>query len=129
MPPFPRAGPLGEDVEDQRRAIENLAVENFFQVAALGGREFVIKNDGVDLLLPALERELAGFSGADERSRDRAVQFLGAITDDGPAGGGRQFGQFVQGIAHVPSGASFNFQAHQKNAFGFSGGLRDERLQ
>ena len=32
---FARAGALGEDVENQRRAVENLAVKDFFKVAAL----------------------------------------------------------------------------------------------
>ena len=35
---FARPGALGEDVEDQRRAVEDLAIEQRFKVAALGGR-------------------------------------------------------------------------------------------
>ena len=35
---FAGPGALGKDVEDQRRAVEDLAIEQRFEVAALGGR-------------------------------------------------------------------------------------------
>src|SRR5208282_545732 len=34
---FARPGALGEDVEDERRAVENFALEDFFEIAALRG--------------------------------------------------------------------------------------------
>ena len=56
---FARAGALGEDVENQRRAVEDLAVENFFQVAALRRRKVVVENHRVHVLPPAEIREFA----------------------------------------------------------------------
>ena len=51
---FARPGALREDVENQRRAIEHFALENLFQVAALRGRKFVVKDDRIDILAPAM---------------------------------------------------------------------------
>src|SRR4051794_10098811 len=34
---FPRAGSLSKDVENERRAIQDFAIENFFEVTALRG--------------------------------------------------------------------------------------------
>ena len=44
---FARAGALRENVENERRAVEDFAVEDFFQVAALRGRKFVVENHRV----------------------------------------------------------------------------------
>ena len=54
---FARAGALREDVENQRRAVENFAVENFFEVAALRRRKVVVENHRVHVLPPAEIRE------------------------------------------------------------------------
>src|SRR6266480_1539923 len=51
---FARPGALREDVENQRCAIEHFALENLFQVAALRRRKFVVKDDRIDILAPAL---------------------------------------------------------------------------
>src|SRR5438045_669791 len=55
---FTRAGALGENIEDQGRAIENLTIENLFEVAALGGGEFIIENDGIQVTFSAMLSEL-----------------------------------------------------------------------
>ncbi len=47
---FARAGALREDVENQRRAIQDFAVEDFFQVAALRGRKFIVENHRVHVV-------------------------------------------------------------------------------
>ena len=41
------AGVLGEDVEDQRSAVEDLDVELAFEAALLPGRELVVEDHGV----------------------------------------------------------------------------------
>ena len=64
---FARAGALGEDVENQRRAVQDFAVENLFEVAALRGRQFVVENDGVHVLAPAKFGEFLRLALADER--------------------------------------------------------------
>ena len=56
---FARAGALGENIQNQRRAVEHLAVEDFFQVAALRGGKLVVEDDGIDVVLAAELGELA----------------------------------------------------------------------
>src|SRR5580765_6309834 len=60
----PRA--LGENIQDERGAVEHLAVEDFFQVAALGGRKLVIENDGIDVGAATILGELVRLTFADE---------------------------------------------------------------
>ena len=91
---FARAGALGEDVQDERRAVEDLALEDLFQVAALGGRQFVIENHGVDVLLAAGGGEFIRLAAADERSRGGHVELLRAAADDVAAGRRGQLAQF-----------------------------------
>ena len=42
---FAGAGPAGENIENEPGAVEPLAAGEFLQIAALGGREFVIKDE------------------------------------------------------------------------------------
>ena len=79
---FAGARALREDVENQRGAIEHLALENLFQVAALRGREFIVEDDRIDVVLFAILREFCRFACADERGGERAIQFLRAVADD-----------------------------------------------
>ena len=43
----PRAGVLGEDVEDQRGAVDHLDLELLLQLPQLAGRELAVADDGV----------------------------------------------------------------------------------
>ena len=105
---FARAGALGEDVEDERRAVENLAVENLLQVAALRGGKFVVEDDRVHVLLPAVARRTPRpcLCRCTWR-RMGVVEFLRAVADDFAAGGGGQFGEFLERIAQVATVAGF----------------------
>jgi len=76
------AGPLGENVQDERGAVQDLAVEYFFEVATLSGREFVVEDNSVDVLFATVPSELVGFAGADECAGDGCLQFLGAVAND-----------------------------------------------
>ena len=96
---FARAGALRENIQDQRGAVEDFAAENLFQVAALGGGKFVVEDHRVHVVVAAECGEFVGFAAADEGAGDGRLEFLGAAADDGPAGGGGQFGQFFEGIA------------------------------
>ena len=60
-----RSCALRENVEDQRSPVQYLAVEHPFQIAALGGRKFVVKDDGVDIRAAAMLGEFVGFAFAD----------------------------------------------------------------
>jgi hypothetical protein len=98
-------GALGENIENQGSPVEHLAIEDQFQVAALGGRKLIIENNRIDVLLPAFARELVGFAGANERSSHWRIEFLDAIPDDLTSRGRGQFMEFGEGILEVPGGA------------------------
>jgi len=42
-----RARALREDVQNERRPIEDLALENLFEVARLRAAQFIIEDDGI----------------------------------------------------------------------------------
>ncbi len=89
---FPRAGALGKDIKNQRRAIQDLAVEELLEVSALGGSEFIIKNDRVHIRHPAALREIVGFASSNERGGTRRSQFLNAVPHNLPTGSLGKFG-------------------------------------
>lgn len=109
---FARAGALGKNIENQRGAIEHLAVKDFFQVAALGGREFVIEDDRIDIGLPAVGGEDIGFAFADERGGAGGGHFLDAIAHDLAAGSCGQLRKLGQGIVGIPALLGFKFYSY-----------------
>ena len=120
-----RAGALGENIQNQRRAVEHLAIEDAFEIAALGGGKLVVENDGIDLLAPAMPGKFAGFAAADEGAGDRSIEFLGAVAHDFTAGGGGQFGKLVKGITGAERAAGFEFNANEEDSFSPAGRGRD----
>jgi hypothetical protein len=93
---FPCPRPLGKDVENQRSAIENLAVENAFEIAALGRGKLIVKDNGVNVGSVAMLGKLVRFAFANKSGSARGRQFLSSVSHDLSAGGGGQFGQFLQ---------------------------------
>src|SRR6185503_6360821 len=126
---FASARALGENVQDERSAVEDLALEDLLQVAALGGRKFVVENDRIDVLLAAGGGEFVGFAAADESGCDGYVQFLDAAANDVAAGGGGQFAELSQGILEVPRGAVLEFDPDEEDPFGSPSGCFDECFQ
>ena len=99
---FARARALRKNVQNQRRAVQDFAVENLFQVAALGGRQFIVKNDRVHALFVLQNCENS--SALPLPMNVAAIQrfhFLDAFADHFRAGGLGQFGQFRQRLADV----------------------------
>ena len=126
---FARPGALREDVENQRRAIEHFALENPFQVAALRGRKFVVEDDCIDILVPAMPAKFIGLAAADESSGGRRFELLRALADDFGPGRHGEFRQFIQRIAHLPARATFQFGPNEENPFGSRVRCRYERFQ
>ena len=93
---FTRPRALREDVQDEGSAVEHFAIKHLLEVAALSGGEFVVKNNGINVGVPAMASEFIGLASADESGGARRGEFLGAIADDFTPGGDRQLGQFVQ---------------------------------
>ena len=86
---FPRARPLGKNIQDQRRAIEDLAIEHHLQIASLGGGKFVVQDNGINIRLAAMQSELIGLALADISAGARSGQLLDAVAHDLAAGGCR----------------------------------------
>lgn len=55
---LPSPGALGKDVQDQRGAIQDFTIEDFFQVAALRRRKLIVKDYGVDIRPVTVQRKL-----------------------------------------------------------------------
>jgi len=126
---FAGAGALGENIQNQRRAIENLALKHLFQVAALGGGKLIVKNHGIDFIIFAKGGELLGFSFADIGGGDGGWHFLGAVANDFSASGLRQFGEFGEGFAHFGGLTRLQFDANQERPLGARVTGLDERFQ
>src|ERR1043166_4139939 len=110
-----------KNVQNQRGAVEDLAVEDLLQVAALGRGKFVIEDDRVHVRAPAMLCELIRLPFADECARARGRHFLHSLSYDLAAGGGGQLGEFLQRIAQVPAPKAFGgFKLHpyEKNPLG-----------
>ena len=60
------AGALSENIENEGGAIEDLAAENPLQIAALGGREFIVEDNSVDIRTTAMECKLIRLSFTNE---------------------------------------------------------------
>lgn len=114
---FAGVRPLSEDVQDQLGGIEVLEFEDAFEIAALGGRQLVVEDDGVDGLLAAAVGELLGLARADEGAANRAFHALGPGPDDLRAGRHGQLAEFGEGILHVPIRAGFEVGADEEGAF------------
>src|SRR5262249_21366544 len=59
------AGVLGEDVEDQRDAVDDVDAEELLEVALLCGRELVVEHDEVDVERDRELLELLGLARTD----------------------------------------------------------------
>ena len=74
---------LGEDVEDQRDAVDDVDREQLLEVALLRGRELVVEDDDVDVERVADLAQLLGLALADVR---RGVgRRAGVAARDAPA--------------------------------------------
>ena len=100
---FARPGALRENIQNQRRAVQHLAAENFFQIAALRGRQFVVEDHRVHTSLRQNSANSAALPVPMKVAGHGRLQLLRALAHDRAAGGGGQFGQFIQGIARSPA--------------------------
>src|SRR5437016_5759664 len=71
-----RPGALRKYVENQRGAIENLAIEDLLEVAALRGRKFFVENDRVHVRPAAMQGKFISLAFADESTGARRGHFL-----------------------------------------------------
>ncbi len=98
---FASAGAVRKNIENERGAVENFAFKDLLKITGLGGAEFVVENDGIDVLAAAKFGEFLGFAGADEGACDGGIEALHALVNDVGAGGRGEFPEFVHGILEV----------------------------
>ena len=67
--PFARPGAAGENIQDQLRPVQNLAIERAFQIAKLGGRKFSVEQHHVGFMEIHQAAQFIQFAGADQRGR------------------------------------------------------------
>ena len=126
---LPGARALREDVEDERGAIQNLALEHLLQITALRGRKIVVEDDRIHTLPLAMRREFIRLARADEGRGEGSLQFLRAAAEHLAAGGGGQLLEFRQGILHGGRRLRFEFNANEEDALGCPAGGFDECFQ
>ena len=69
MTPTRDVGVLGEDVEDQRLPVDDVALEELLKVALLAGVERVVEDNEIDVQGPGQRGQLGCLSRADVGSR------------------------------------------------------------
>ena len=94
---FSRACPLGEDVEDERRAVDDAGPGRLLDVAQLGRREFAVEDEEVAEVRVHHLFEFFDFAGAEVQSGIGGRAHLQDRPDDFRAGGPGQFPQFFEG--------------------------------
>ena len=82
---------LGEDVEDERDTVDDVAREQALEVALLRGREFVVEHDDVDVERLAELAQLLGLALPDVgRGVGRRTPLQGDMNRLGPGGLGEE---------------------------------------
>ena len=92
---------LGKDVEDQCRAVDDLDLEVVLQIAQLGGGEFIVKEDDVQLQFFAQLAQLLNLAGTDVGGRVDALQILVRSADDLHPCRISELFQLIQGILEI----------------------------
>ena len=96
--PFPRARPTGKNVEDQLRAIEDLAIDVGFDLSKLCRAQFVVEDDEIDSSGFARACQRLDLTAAQKRCWIGGVTLLKHPKRNGRAGGNREaFALFRKG--------------------------------
>jgi hypothetical protein len=119
--PLVRRRAAGEDIEDERRAIDDLDIECTLEIALLGGAEIVVDHDHVvaDIIAPGLD--LLEFPFADVGAGQGVREFLGYRAHDLDVDGFGQPRQLFQGIGCCP-GLILTLDGYQEGLFGWAVG-------
>ncbi len=83
---FARPRAPGENIENQLRPIDDLAIGALFDVPDLGGRQLAVDNHHVDRVARAFGCELVELASADERRRIRSGPLLNHSQHDNGTG-------------------------------------------
>ncbi len=96
-----RARAAREDVEDELRAVDDLAPEPLGQLTELGGRQFVVEDDQVGVGLGRRRGQHLDLAAAEERRGVGPRAFLQDAHDDARAGGLGQAAEFLEGMFRI----------------------------
>ena len=98
---FARAGAPREDVENQLRAIDDLAIEALVQLAQLRRRQLVVEDDDVGVGFGRGLRQHVDLAAAEERGRVGLGTILQHAQDDAGARGLGEAGELFEGMFRV----------------------------
>ena len=114
--PFVRLGALREDIENQRRAVDDLDVEHFFEIALLRRGELVVEDHQIVSERFSLVFDLLQLALAEIGAGHRMTQLLRDCPDDLDIYRLGQARQLLQRILHVPS-VTVLVNGHQESMF------------
>src|SRR6266852_3261973 len=106
-------GALGEDVQDQTRAVDDRAAERLLQIALLRGRQVVIENRERGALLLQSSPDLLDFSGTREMG---GVGSLAAPAHQGPRADSGAGGKLAELFDALGVSAHTEIQAHEHSS-------------
>jgi len=111
----------GEDVEDEYRTIDHLDLQLLLQVALLGWRELIVKDEHVQPELLDEGRELFYFALADIGRWAYGIKTLLCLPNDLNSGSVRELGQLVQRVFQPPKSVRpTRLCPNEKGPLGFS---------
>ena len=102
---LPRVRPRGEDVQDQRRSVNDLRTQRFFEIALLRRRQLVVEDDHVRLCITACGGDFIDLAFADVRRGVRLIHLLDGRAHDLRPGCPGQLAQFRRGFCGREQGA------------------------
>jgi Na+:H+ antiporter len=115
--PFSRSGAPRENVKDQLRSIEDLALEPLFELAKLRRCQLVVENDNVNVCLGARRCQSGDFTAAEKGSGIRLRSLLKHSQHDCGAGGIGETRQFVERVFRFDTTRTTHYETHQGGAF------------
>ena len=118
---FLRAGVTGEDVDDQRRSVQHLAVEQLLEAPLLVRRELVVDDQEVEVGGSLLVDQLGGSALAEIPHRVGRAAALEGAADHRCAGRLGQGGELLERAVHRPAAVAGVVEADQEGALGRSG--------
>ena len=113
---FARSRAPREDVEDELRAIDHLAIDALFDVTELCRRQLVVEDHEVGSDARTFGRELVELAAADERRGIGRGPLLNHREDDGRAGGVGEPGELVDRVLRIQFLRSPKDQADERGA-------------
>jgi hypothetical protein len=113
---FAAAGMAREDVEDELGAVDDVEVEDLFQIARLRRRQRVVEDHEVGAVVAAKRPQLVDLALADERAHVRFAALLHEVRDGLGTGRARQQLELGQMLVGALARAARQHHADQNGA-------------